>query len=78
VCSLASRQHSAGVWLPLAVPSLRRLIESFLLFTKEQYLAIPLAQGIEVMSTHRKDHIRDMLCVHICDAECISKIKLFI
>jgi hypothetical protein len=42
VCLLASRQHPVGVLLPLAAPSLCWLINSFLLFTKEQYLAIAL------------------------------------
>jgi hypothetical protein len=67
----SSRQYPAGVLLPPAVPSLRRLIESFPLFTEEQHLAIALVHAVQALFTHFHDHIRDMLRAHVCDAKCI-------
>jgi hypothetical protein len=47
------------------------------MFTNEQYLAIMLAHGMQVLSLHCKNHIHDMLHVHVCDAEWISDLVVF-
>ncbi|KAG1844136.1 hypothetical protein F4604DRAFT_1937712 [Suillus subluteus] len=77
VCLQAQRQYPAGVFLPVAAPSLRQVIDNFSFFTREHYSIIACAHVVRVLAAYRKDYIRDMLHVHVCDADCISNLVVF-
>lgn len=47
------------------------------LFSQEQYAIIARAHDITVMSSDRKDLIRDLLRVHICNAQCMCNLLVF-
>ncbi|KAG1784390.1 uncharacterized protein HD556DRAFT_1435457 [Suillus plorans] len=58
-------QYPAGSLLPVVAPNLQLIVEHFLTFNREQYAEIARAHSIYVSSADRKDHIRDLLRVHL-------------
>jgi hypothetical protein len=73
----ALRQYPTGSLLPVVAPSLRHIIEHFPFFSREQYATIARSHAIPVIPSDRKDHIRDLLRVHICNAECMCNLLIF-
>jgi hypothetical protein len=72
-----ARQFPSGDLLPVTVPNLAYMIDNFSAFTRDQYIKIASAHAIQVTSVDRKDHVRDLLCVHICDQACAPNLILF-
>ncbi|KAG2071093.1 hypothetical protein BDR04DRAFT_521375 [Suillus decipiens] len=63
-----------GSLLPVAVPSPRQLVENFSMFIREQFTIIVHVHVGRVMSNYCKDHICDMVRMHVCDAKCMSNL----
>lgn len=70
-------QYPAGVLLPVVAPHLRLIVDNFPMLNREQYAEIARAHFIYVSSADRKDHVRDLLRVHVCEAACISNAIVF-
>lgn len=58
-------------------PNLRVIVENFATLTREQYAEVARVHSIYVSSSDRKDHVRDLLRVHVCDSVCISNAVVF-
>ncbi|KAG1787087.1 uncharacterized protein HD556DRAFT_1449139 [Suillus plorans] len=70
-------QYPVGSLLPVVAPNLRVIVENFATFTREQYAEIARAHSIYVSSSDRKDHVHDLLRVHVCESHCISNAVVF-
>ncbi|KAG2755845.1 hypothetical protein P692DRAFT_20868427 [Suillus brevipes Sb2] len=74
---LVCDQYPVGLLLPVVAPNLRSIVDNFATFTREQYAEIARAHFIYVSPSDRKDHVRDLLRVHVCNAACISNAIVF-
>ncbi|KAG1766854.1 hypothetical protein EV702DRAFT_785413 [Suillus placidus] len=67
-------QYPASSLLPVVAPN---IVDNFATLNREQYAEIARTHSIYVSSSDRKDHVRDLLRVHVCDAACISNAIVF-
>ncbi|KAG1763819.1 hypothetical protein EV702DRAFT_151513 [Suillus placidus] len=70
-------QYPVGRLLPVTAPCLRHIVENFPYMSRDHYATIAGAHFIHVRASDRKDYIRDMLRVHVCDVRCVNDLIVF-
>lgn len=71
-------QYPVGRLLPVSAPTLHHIVENFPYMTRRNYATIAAAHFVNVQTSDRKDHICDMLRVHVCDARCVNCLTVFV
>ncbi|KAG1886345.1 uncharacterized protein F5891DRAFT_1201130 [Suillus fuscotomentosus] len=70
-------QYPAGRFLPVTAPTLRHVIDNFPYMSRGHYATIAGAHFVSIRTSDRKDHLRDLLRVHVCDTRCVNNLVVF-
>ncbi|KAG1842473.1 hypothetical protein C8R48DRAFT_39641, partial [Suillus tomentosus] len=73
----ASQQYPAGVFLTVSAPTVRHLIDNFLMMTWAHFDDLARSHSLSVKLCDTRDYLRDLLRVHVCNHQCGDLLFVF-